>query len=243
MSELLTAEEIYAGYDGSEVLHGVDVAVEAGEIVAVVGSNGAGKSTLFKSIFGLLAPTSGRVTYDGEDVTGESPRSLLRRGISYVPQGRSTFPEMTVQENLEMSAYLKDDIREDLRAVYDRFPPLAEKRHDKAKTLSGGQQQMLEMGGGLIMEPDLLMLDEPSMGLAPKITDDIFERIHDLNDEGMSFLLIEQNARRALAAADRAYVMDQGEIVVSGVAADLLEDGTVERLYLGGRPETDGGDG
>lgn len=240
MSGTLTANGIVSGYDGSEVLHGVDARVDRGEIVAVVGSNGAGKSTLFKTIFGLLDPTAGQVTYEGEDITGEPPRRLLGRGISYVPQGRSTFPEMTVEENLEMSAYLRSDFTDDLKQVYERFPPLAEKRLDKAKTLSGGQQQMLEMGGALIMNPDLLLLDEPSMGLAPMITADIFDRIHDLNREGISFLIIEQNARRALEAADRGYVMDQGQVVLSGSGDELLADGDVERLYLGGRPRTGG---
>ena len=244
---ILSAEGIYTGYDGSEVLHGVDLEVGRGEVVGVVGSNGAGKSTLFKAVFGVLDVYEGRVSYDGDDVTGAAPRDLLRRGMAYVPQGRSTFPEMSVEENLEMSAYLKDDVADALEAVYDRFPPLREKRADKAKTLSGGQQQMLEMGGALMMEPDLLLLDEPSMGLAPKITADIFERIASLNDEGVSFLVIEQNARRALRASDRAYVMDQGDVVLSGPSDELLENRDVERLYLGGRPgdgegETTGGD-
>jgi len=241
VDDYLAAEGIYSGYDGSEVLHGVDVRVGEGEVVGVVGSNGAGKSTLFKAIFGILDVYDGRVLYDGEEVTGAEPRALLRRGVAYVPQGRSTFPEMTVQENLEMSAYLKDNVEEALAAVFDRFPPLREKRADKAKTLSGGQQQMLEMGGALMMDPALLLLDEPSMGLAPKITADIFDRIASLNDEGVSFLVIEQNARRALEASDRSYVMDQGDVVLSGPSEQLLENRDVERLYLGGRPG-EGGD-
>ena len=232
----LAAEGIYSGYDGSEVLHGVDISVDKGEVVGVVGSNGAGKSTLFKAIFGLLEVYEGQVRYDGEEVTGSAPRDLLSQGMAYVPQGRSTFPEMTVEENLEMSAYLKDDVESALASVYERFPPLREKRGDKAKTLSGGQQQMLEMGGALMMEPDLLLLDEPSMGLAPKITTDIFDRIAQLNQEGVSFLVIEQNARRALDASDRAYVMDQGNVVLSGPSDELLDNRDVERLYLGGRP-------
>ena len=236
---LLELDDVQSGYEGSEVLHGIDMTVDPGEIVAIVGPNGAGKSTAFKTIFGLLNPTVGDVQFDGDYINGESPNDLLKRGLCYVPQGRSTFPELTVEDNLEMSGYLKNDVTEDLERVYDRFPALREKRTDKAKTLSGGQQQMLEMAGGLIMEPDLLMLDEPSLGLAPKITAGVFDRIHALNDDGMSFLVIEQNARRALEAADRAYVIDQGDIGLEGPADELLANGQVQRLYLGGAPETE----
>lgn len=236
---LLELDDVYAGYDGSEVLHGIDVAVEAGDIVAIVGPNGAGKSTAFKTIFGMLTPTSGEVRFDGKVIGGKQPPELLERGLCYVPQGRSTFPELTVEENLRMSAYLKDDIADDLDRVYSRFPVLREKQGDKAKTLSGGQQQMLEMAGGLMMEPDLLLLDEPSLGLAPKITEGVFDRIHTLNDDGMTFLIIEQNARRALEAARRGYVIDQGEIALEGPADEMLADGQVQRLYLGGAPEAE----
>jgi len=238
---LLELRDVYSGYDGSEVLHGIDVAVRSGEVVAVVGPNGAGKSTAFKTIFGLLTPTDGEIRLDGEVINGLSPPELLRRGLCYVPQGRSTFPELTVEKNLRMSAYLKDDIGDDLERVYGRFPVLREKRADKAKTLSGGQQQMLEMAGGLMMEPELLLLDEPSLGLAPKITEGVFDRIQALNGEGMTFLIIEQNARRALDAARRGYVIDQGEIALEGEGDALLADGEVQRLYLGGAPSTDGG--
>lgn len=231
---LLELDDVYAGYDGSEVLHGIDMGVDRGEIIAIVGPNGAGKSTAFKTIFGLLEPTSGDVRFGGDRINGRQPDELLERGLCYVPQGRSTFPELTVEKNLKMSGYLKDDLGDDLARVYDRFPVLREKREDKAKTLSGGQQQMLEMAGGLIMEPDLLLLDEPSLGLAPKITAGVFDRIHALNDDGMTFLIIEQNARRALEAANRAYVVDQGEIALEGPGTQLLADGEVQRLYLGG---------
>lgn len=231
---LLDATGLRAGYDGGEVLHGVDLAVERGEVVAVVGSNGAGKSTAFRTLFGLLDPDAGRVEFDGNDVTGADPDELLDRGLCYVPQGRSTFPEMTVAENLEMSGYPLDDPADRIERVYDRFPVLREKRAEKAKTLSGGQQQMLEMAGGLVMEPDLLLLDEPSLGLAPKIVDRVFDRIDALNADGTSFLLIEQNARRALEAADRGYVMDGGIVELAGPADELLADGEVRRLYLGG---------
>jgi ABC-type branched-subunit amino acid transport system ATPase component len=236
---LLELDGVYSGYDGSEVLHGIDMAVGAGDIVAVVGPNGAGKSTAFKTIFGMLSPTAGEVRLDGSVINGESPPALLERGLCYVPQGRSTFPELTVEKNLRMSAYLKDDVTDDLERVYGRFPVLREKRSDKAKTLSGGQQQMLEMAGGLMMDPELLLLDEPSLGLAPKITEGVFDRIATLNDEGMTFLIIEQNARRALEAAQRGYVIDQGEIALEGRASRLLDDGEVQQLYLGGAPSSD----
>ena len=232
---LLQLTDVYSGYGDAEVLHGVDLHVDASETVAVVGPNGAGKSTVFRTIFGLLTPTAGTVEYDGEVISGLSPPEVLRRGLAYVPQQRSTFPEMTVEENLEMSGYLKDDVDERIERVFERFPVLREKRHDRAETLSGGQQQMMEMAGGLIMEADLLLLDEPSAGLAPAIVDDVFERVRDLNDDGTTFLVIEQNAHRALRVANRGYVVERGTVAIEGEADELLADEEVQRLYLGGR--------
>jgi len=232
---LLQLTDVYSGYGDAEVLHGVDLHVDSSETVAVVGPNGAGKSTVFRTIFGLLTPTAGTVEYDGEVIGGLSPPDVLRRGLAYVPQQRSTFPEMTVEENLEMSGYLKDDVDERIERVFERFPVLREKRHDRAETLSGGQQQMMEMAGGLIMEADLLLLDEPSAGLAPAIVDDVFERVRDLNDDGTTFLVIEQNAHRALRVADRGYVVERGTVAIEGEADELLADEEVQRLYLGGR--------
>ena len=232
---LLQLTDVYSGYGDAEVLHGVDLHVDASETVAVVGPNGAGKSTVFRTVFGLLTPTAGTVEYDGEVISGLSPPEVLRRGLAYVPQQRSTFPEMTVEENLEMSGYLKDDVDERIERVFERFPVLREKRHDRAETLSGGQQQMMEMAGGLIMEADLLLLDEPSAGLAPAIVDDVFERVRDLNDDGTTFLVIEQNAHRALRVADRGYVVERGTVAIEGEADELLADDEVQRLYLGGR--------
>ena len=232
---LLQLTDVYSGYGDAEVLHGVDLHVDASETVAVVGPNGAGKSTVFRTIFGLLTPTAGTVEYDGEVISGLSPPEVLRRGLAYVPQQRSTFPEMTVEENLEMSGYLQDDVDERIERVFERFPVLREKRHDRAETLSGGQQQMMEMAGGLIMEADLLLLDEPSAGLAPAIVDDVFERVRDLNDDGTTFLVVEQNAHRALRVADRGYVVERGTVAIEGEADELLADEEVQRLYLGGR--------
>ena len=232
---LLQLTDVHSGYGDAEVLHGVDLHVDSSETVAVVGPNGAGKSTVFRTIFGLLTPTAGTVEYDGEVISGLSPPEVLRRGLAYVPQQRSTFPEMTVEENLEMSGYLKDDVDERIERVFERFPVLREKRHDPAETLSGGQQQMMEMAGGLIMEADLLLLDEPSAGLAPTVVDDVFERVRDLNDDGTTFLVIEQNAHRALRVADRGYVVERGTVAIEGEADELLADEEVQRLYLGGR--------
>jgi len=232
---LLQLTDVYSGYGDAEVLHGVDLHVDSSETVAVVGPNGAGKSTVFRTIFGLLTPTAGTVEYDGEVISGLSPPDVLRRGLAYVPQQRSTFPEMTVEENLEMSGYLQDDVDERIERVFERFPVLREKRHDRAETLSGGQQQMMEMAGGLIMEADLLLLDEPSAGLAPAIVDDVFERVRDLNDDGTTFLVVEQNAHRALRVADRGYVVERGTVAIEGEADELLADEEVQRLYLGGR--------
>ncbi len=232
---LLRLTDVYAGYGDAEVLHGLSLHVDTSEIVAVVGPNGAGKSTVFRTVFGLLTPTDGTVEHDGEVINGLSPPDLLRRGLAYVPQRRSTFPEMTVEENLEMSGYLQDDVAERIERVLDRFPVLREKRDDQANTLSGGQQQMMEMAGGLIMEPDLMLLDEPSAGLAPTIVDDVFERIRDLNDAGTTFLVIEQNAHRALSVADRGYVVERGDVAIEGDADELLADDEIQRLYLGGR--------
>jgi branched-chain amino acid transport system ATP-binding protein len=237
-NSLLRLDDVYSGYGDAEILHGLSMHVDESEIVAVVGPNGAGKSTTFKTIFGLLEPTAGTVEYDGERIDGLEPPEILQHGLSYVPQGRSTFPEMTVEENIEMSGYLLDDITEQKERVFDRFPILREKRDRKAKTLSGGQQQMMEMAGGLVMEPDMLMLDEPSVGLAPKIVDDVFERIHDLNDDGTTFLVIEQNAHLALEAADRGYVVERGTVAFDGPGEELLADGEVQRLYLGGHGES-----
>jgi len=235
---ILEVKDLTKTFGGLIAVDGATFNIERGKITGLIGPNGAGKSTAFKTIFGLLTPTDGEIRFDGESINGLSPRALLRRGLCYVPQGRSTFPELTVEKNLRMSAYLKDDVADDLERVYGRFPALREKRGDKAKTLSGGQQQMLEMAGGLMMEPELLLLDEPSLGLAPQITEGVFERIHALNEEGMTFLIIEQNARRALKAAGRGYVIDQGEIALEGDADGLLADGEVQRLYLGGAPAT-----
>lgn len=235
-STLLEVRELHSGYGEIEVLHGISAEVKKTEIVAIIGPNGAGKSTLFKTIFSLLPPTKGEILYLESDITASNPRELLRMGLAYVPQGRSTFPEMTVQENLEMGAFIKEgDITQDLSKVFARFPVLKEKRFVKAKNLSGGQQQMMEMGAAMLMDPDVYMLDEPSLGLAPKVAKDIFNRILELNDDGITFMIIEQNAQRALDLADRAYVIELGQNRFSGLAEDLSQNNQIQQLYLGGR--------
>ena len=234
---LLTVEEVYAGYGKMDVLRGVSIFVRWGEIVSIIGPNGAGKSTLFKTITGFLHPRQGRVLFNGEDITGIRPDLLGRRGLSYIPQGRSLFPEMTVEENLELGAFIEADgkkVRKNIEEVYARFPRLKERRRQLAGNLSGGEQQMLVIGRALMLRPQLILLDEPSLGLAPKLVSLIFEQIQQLNAWGITLLLIEQNARRALEVAHRGYVLDLGQNRFEGTGEELLSDPQVKKLYLGG---------
>jgi len=234
-SSLLKAEDIYAGYGKLEILHGVNLEVISGALVCVIGPNGAGKSTAFKTIVGLVRPTSGRIIFDGANITGFQPHQMVSRGLAYVPQGRVVFPQMTVLENLEMGAYARSDgaIAQDLERVFTIFPRLKERRAQVAGTLSGGEQQMLAIARALMASPRLLLLDEPSMGLAPVLVEQIFETIKDINRQGTTILLVEQNAAMALSIAHRGYVLETGTIVLSGSAADLHENPEVRRAYLG----------
>ena len=234
---LLRAEGLVAGYGRMDILHGVSLEVYRGELVSVIGPNGAGKSTAFKTIVGLLRPRQGRVLFDGHDITGLRPDLVLRRGLAYVPQGRIVFPQMTVLENLEMGAYIERDRRrvaEALERVYALFPVLAERRRQKAGTMSGGEQQMLAIGRALMTRPKLILLDEPSLGLAPKFVTLIFDKLVEMKEAGYTLTVVEQNAARALAVADRAYVLELGRNRVEGSGRALLEDPEVRRLYLGG---------
>jgi ABC-type branched-subunit amino acid transport system ATPase component len=234
---LLVAESITAGYGRLDILHGVSLTVGLHEIVSIIGPNGAGKSTAFKTIVGFLTPRSGRVMFNGEDVTGLRPDIVLRRGLAYVPQGRIVFPQMTVLENLEMGAYIERDparVASALEQVYAMFPILSERRKQKAGTMSGGEQQMVAIARALMTTPRLILLDEPSLGLSPKFVTLIFEKLVELRQAGYTLMLVEQNATRALAVADRGYVLELGRNRFEGAGQRLLADPEVKRLYLGG---------
>ena len=233
---LLRAEGLTAGYGKVPILHGVTLEVRTGEMVSVIGPNGAGKSTAFKTIVGFVHATSGRVTFDGEEITGLRADQVLPRGLAYVPQGRIVFPQMTVLENLEMGAYIERDggrVREALERVYTLFPILAERRTQRAGTLSGGEQQMVAIGRALMARPRLLMLDEPSLGLAPVVVSAIFANLGAINRDGLTILLVEQNVLRALRCSRHAYVLENGTITLSGESAALLSDERIKRAYLG----------
>jgi branched-chain amino acid transport system ATP-binding protein len=234
---LLVAEGLTAGYGRIDILHDVSLAVDVNEIVSIIGPNGAGKSTAFKTIVGLLHPRQGRVVFNGEDITGLRPDLVLPRGLAYVPQGRIVFPQMTVLENLEMGAYIERDparIAAALDQVYALFPILAERRKQQAGTMSGGEQQMVAIARALMTTPKLILLDEPSLGLSPKFVSLIFEKLVDMRQAGYTLMLVEQNATRALAIADRAYVLELGRNRFEGPGQRLLADPEVKRLYLGG---------
>ncbi|MBI2525855.1 MAG: ABC transporter ATP-binding protein [Candidatus Rokubacteria bacterium] len=219
------------------IIHEVSFVVSPGEMVTVIGPNGAGKSTAFKVIVGFLRPTSGRVIFDGHDITGLRPDQVLPRGLAYVPQGRIVLPQMTVLENLEMGAYIERSearIREALDRVYALFPILAERRRQKAGTMSGGEQQMVAIARALMTTPKLVLLDEPSLGLSPKFVGLIFDKLLEMKGSGYTLMVVEQNAARALAVADRGYVLELGRNRFEGTGPSLLADPEVKRLYLGG---------
>ena len=234
---LLSAHGITAGYGMLDILHGVSLTVAPGEIVSIIGPNGAGKSTAFKAIVGLLRPRAGSVVFNGAEITGLRPDLVLRRGLAYVPQGRIVFPQMTVLENLEMGAYtVRDEARiaDALERVYALFPILRERHGQKAGTMSGGEQQMVAIARALMTAPRLILLDEPSLGLSPKFVALIFDRLVEMKRAGYTLALVEQNAARALAIADRGYVLGLGKNRLEGRGAALLADPEVKRLYLGG---------
>lgn len=234
---LLKVDKIYAGYGQLEILHGVSLEVKSQELVCIIGPNGAGKSTAFKTILGLVHPTSGRVLFDGTDLTGRRPDQMVSRGLGYVPQGRIVFPQMTVLENLEMGAYIENDpdlVQQALERVFALFPILAERRHQRAGTLSGGEQQMLAIGRALMTSPKLILLDEPSLGLSPKFVTMIFDKLIEMKRAGYTMLVVEQNAAKTLSFADRGYVLELGQNRFEGRGQSLLNDPEVKRLYLGG---------
>jgi ABC-type branched-subunit amino acid transport system ATPase component len=234
---LLRLTDVEAGYGRVPILHGLSLRIDAGEVVAIIGPNGAGKSTALKVAVGFLRPQAGEVAFAGEVVTGRRPDELLRRGLAYVPQGRIVFPQMTVLENLEMGAFIERDAarrREALARVYQLFPILQERARQKAGTLSGGEQQMLAVGRALMTRPRLILLDEPSLGLSPKFLGIIFEKLAEMKRAGLTMLIVEQNATRALTLADRGYVLELGRNRFEGPGPGLLVDPEVKRLYLGG---------
>jgi branched-chain amino acid transport system ATP-binding protein len=233
---LLALERVAVSYGGIQAVKGIDVVVRKGELVCLIGANGAGKTTTLKGICGLLPLKSGHVRYDGRDVTGMRSFRLVRRGLVMVPEGRGMFGALTIEENLAMGAYIRDDraaIRDDVERVFTLFPRLKERRRQTAGTLSGGEQQMLAMGRALMSRPRLLLLDEPSMGLAPLMVHKVFETIIAVSGEGVTILLIEQNAKLALEVSHRGYVMESGEITLDGEAAALLHNPKVRSAYLG----------
>ncbi len=233
---LLALTDVRAGYAEVEVLRGVSLRVERGHIVSIIGANGAGKSTLLRTVFGMVRPHAGSIVFSGKDITGVRPTEVLRNGIGYVPQGRCNFPAMSVQENLEMGAYLRDDARVagDIEATIARFPMLGDKRRAPAGTLSGGQQQILEMAMALLLHPRLLLVDEPSLGLDPKMVEQVFQTIVRINEEGTTVLMVEQNAKKALGVSHRAFVLELGRNRFEGTGQDLLDDPEVRQHYLGG---------
>ena len=232
---ILKAEGVTAGYTKVDILHKVNIKVKSGEIISVIGPNGAGKSTLLKTIFGILNPREGNVTLKNEDITGLKPDKIARKGISYVPQVDNIFPSMTIQENLDMGAFIRnDDYSQRLDEIYDLFPILKERRKQNAGQLSGGQRQMVAMGRALMVDPQVLLLDEPSAGLSPILVSDIFEKITEINETGVSIIIVEQNAREALKMANHGYVLAMGKNVLDDKGDALLANEEVGRLYLGG---------
>ena len=234
MSKILEIKNLSVSYGGIEAIKNISLDVEAGSIVTLIGSNGAGKSSTLRSIAGIVKAKSGEVLFEGENILGLSPDQIVKRGVTLVPEGRRVFPNLTVAENLHVGAYLrKDDIKPDLEYVYELFPRLKERSWQFAGTLSGGEQQMLAVGRAMMARPKLIMMDEPSLGLAPLIVQGIFDIIRTINKAGITVLLIEQNANMALKVADYAYVMQTGEITLSGTGAELLENEEVKEAYLG----------
>ena len=235
---LLEVRGIVAGYTKElDILKGVSLDVEEGQVVSIIGPNGAGKSTVFKTIFGVLQATEGKITFKRREITAARPKELLSAGLCFVPQGRNVFPLMTVGENLELGAYVIKDKRHlkgRLEMVYELFPILGERRDQKAGSLSGGEMQMLEMGRALLLKPQLILLDEPSLGLSPLMAKEVFEKITEVNREGTAILMVEQNADQSLKMSDYAYVLEEGRNKCDGPAEAIRTDSEIKKLYLGG---------
>lgn len=231
---MLSVKDLNVCYGAIHAIHDVRLEVHDGEIVSLIGANGAGKTTILHTITGLKKAKSGSVTYNDADLLKTDPSKIITLGVAHVPEGRHIFPGMTVEENLEMGAYIrKDDLSASIKEVYERFPRLKERRRQLAGTLSGGEQQMLAVGRALMSRPSILLMDEPSMGLSPLLVKEIFKIIQEVHKQGMTVLLVEQNAKMALSISDRAYVLETGRISMSGAASDLLNDEKVKKAYLG----------
>jgi branched-chain amino acid transport system ATP-binding protein len=231
---ILKLKEVRGGYGDADILTGLDLAVKRGEVVVIIGANGAGKSTAMRAVFGLLNIRGGSIDFDGTDITGWKPEQVVRRGVCYVPQTNNVFPNLSVRENLEMGAYLRnDDISPQIEHIYDLFPPLRERASHSAGVLSGGQRQMVAMGRALMLEPQLLLLDEPTAGLSPKYMGEIFKIVRDVNSTGVSILLVEQNAKQALAIADNGFVLVTGATRFTDTGANLLANREVAEMFLG----------
>ena len=235
MSEaILKINDLKVNYGGIEAVKGISFDVPAGEIITLIGANGAGKSSTLRAIAGLVKPASGNIVFEGDDITGKDPTAIVTKGITLVPEGRKIFPDLTVLENLRIGAYLRnDDLTDDLNWVYDLFPRLKERSWQEGGTLSGGEQQMLAVGRALMSRPKVIMMDEPTLGLAPIIVRGIFDIIKEINKQGVTVLLIEQNANMALKTADIGYVMETGRITMSGAGSELLTNEEVKKAYLG----------
>jgi branched-chain amino acid transport system ATP-binding protein len=234
---VLEISDLVCRYGKVEAIKGISLSIKQGQLVALIGANGAGKSTTLRSISGILPSASGRMMFEGEDITRCSAREILARGIAHCPEGRRVFPDMTVEENLDMGAYLRKDadgVAEDRDRVFAQFPRLAERRHQVAGTLSGGEQQMLAIGRAIMSKPKLMMFDEPSLGLAPNIVEQVFEIIDGIRKSGTTVLMVEQNAYSALDMCDYAYLMEAGSIVLSGKGEELIDDKHIREAYLGG---------
>ena len=234
MSNMLEIKDLNVSYGGIKAVKDISFVVPKGEVVTLIGANGAGKSSTLRSIVGLVKPESGSILFEGSELAGLSTDQIVSRGITLVPEGRRVFPDMTVLENLKIGAYMrKDSLEEDLKWVHDLFPRLKERSWQLAGTLSGGEQQMLVIGRALMSKPDLIMMDEPSLGLAPLIVQSVFDIIREINRQGVTILLVEQNANMALKAANLGYVMETGRITMTGTGAELLENEEVKSAYLG----------
>ena len=232
---ILEVEKVTAGYSEIDILYDINLKVISGQIVSVIGPNGAGKSTLLKSVFGILKPRLGKITLKDEEISGLKPDKIAKRGVSYVPQVNNVFPSLTIEENLEMGAFIRDDdYSQRIEEIYDLFPVLGERKNQKAGQLSGGQRQMVAMGRALMLDPQVLLLDEPSAGLAPLLVASIFEKIVEINATGVSMIIVEQNAREALKMAHHGYVLAMGKNVLDDSGDALLNNDEVGRLYLGG---------